>query len=106
MEDSNKRKKVLCPVSGANNKTYWLRMGTAHVNKDNSINLYLDAIPLNGKLQVRDWDEQPWEQRRDGGGGAHDRDVPPPLVSVPMTPMQMAMPRLAPEVRTTDDTPF
>src|SRR5262249_21218753 len=56
MEDE-KRKKVLCPVTGKDNKTYWMRLGTAFVNKDNSINVYLDASPYNGKLQIRDWDD-------------------------------------------------
>jgi hypothetical protein len=55
--DDDKRKKVLCPVEGRDKKTYWMRLGTAYVNKDNSINVYLDASPINGKLQIRDWDE-------------------------------------------------
>ena len=27
------------------------------LNSDNSINIYLDCLPVNGKLQIRDWDE-------------------------------------------------
>ena len=63
MEDTSKRKRVVCPVSGKDGKTYWMRMGFAYVNKDNSINLYLDGLPVNGKLQVRDWDDPPWEKK-------------------------------------------
>jgi hypothetical protein len=113
MTEDGKRKKVLCPVSGKDGKTYWLRMGSAFVNKDGSFNVYLDALPLNGKLQLRDWDDQPgWERRdRDVGGSGHgaiDRDAPSPLMSVPMSmPVQMPIPRLAAEGgRATEDLPF
>jgi hypothetical protein len=68
--DDSKRKRVVCPVTGKDGKTYWLRMGMAFVNKDNSINLYLDGLPMNGKLQVRDWDDPPWEKK--------ERDNPTP----------------------------
>ncbi|MBI4511792.1 MAG: hypothetical protein HY698_19315 [Deltaproteobacteria bacterium] len=67
MEDATTRKKrVVCPVSAKDGKTYWLRMGNAYVNKDNSINVYLDCLPVNGRLQVRDWDDPPWEKRENG----------------------------------------
>lgn len=65
MENSH-RKRVLCPVSGRDGKTYWMRSGAAYPNKDGSWNVYLDMLPLNGKLQIRDWDE-PREKRREGG---------------------------------------
>ena len=67
MEEQSKRKRVLCPVSGKDGKTYWIRMGCAYVNKDSSINLYLDGLPVNGKLQVRDWDDGP--EKPAGGRG-------------------------------------
>lgn len=66
MEEASKRKRVVCPVTGKDGKTYWMKMGSAYVNRDNSINLYLDCLPVNGRLQVRDWDDPPWE-KRDGG---------------------------------------
>lgn len=64
-----KRKLVLCPIAPKDptKKTLWVRMGTAFVNKDNSINLYLNGLPVNGKLQVRDFDEREereWQERR------------------------------------------
>ena len=31
----------------------WSRAGSAFVNKDGSINVYLDALPLDGKLHIR-----------------------------------------------------
>ena len=62
--DETKRKKVVSPVMGKDNKTYWMRMGIAFVNKDNSINVYLDGLPMNGKLQIRDWDEPSRERQQ------------------------------------------
>lgn len=35
-------------------KDRWTRIGIGFVNRDNSINVVLDAIPLNGRLQIRD----------------------------------------------------
>jgi len=52
-----KRKKVLCPIE-RNGKTHWNNMGVGFVNKDNSINVVLNGVPLNGKLQIRDWDDE------------------------------------------------
>lgn len=35
-------------------KNQWIRIGVAFVNKDQSLNLRLDAFPVNGTLHVRD----------------------------------------------------
>lgn len=35
-------------------KSNWSRIGIAFVNKDNSINVVLDDIPMNGKIHIRD----------------------------------------------------
>jgi hypothetical protein len=32
----------------------WVRVGVAFPNRDGSLNVLLDAIPLNGRLQIRD----------------------------------------------------
>ena len=82
--DENKRKRVLCPIE-KDGKTHWLKLGVAFVNKDNSINLYLDGLPTNGKLHVRDWDEAPWDKRAGANGmtGIAPRRDEPPLASQP-----------------------
>ena len=69
MESQKPKMKVLCPVAGGKNKdqTFWMKMGVAYENRDGSTNIYLDALPTNGKLQLRPWDE---ERRRDGDGAA------------------------------------
>jgi hypothetical protein len=32
----------------------WVRVGVAFDNRDGSVNVLLDAIPLSGRLQIRD----------------------------------------------------
>lgn len=55
-------------TGGAGQKTYWTRVGVGFVNRDGSITLRLDAIPVNGALQVREW--EPYERRGDANDGA------------------------------------
>jgi hypothetical protein len=61
--------KVLCPVEGRNGKTFWIRVGNAFVNRDGSINIYLNAYPMSGKLQLRALDERPSAHEGDGAPG-------------------------------------
>jgi hypothetical protein len=35
-------------------KDLWIRIGTAFDNNDGSINIKLNALPLSGKLQLRE----------------------------------------------------
>lgn len=51
-------------------KSYWTRVGVGFVNRDASITLKLDCLPINGTLQVREW--EPYERRQDTGAGAGD----------------------------------
>lgn len=69
--------KVLIPIE-REGKTYWVRSGIAFTNKDDSINVLLDVIPRDGKIQLRDFDEP---DRRDttvpGGPSATHARVRP-----------------------------
>lgn len=38
-------------------KPFWMRVGIAFMNRDGSFNLHLDATPLDGKLHMREWQE-------------------------------------------------
>ena len=38
--------------------TNWNRVGVAFVNKDGSYSVVLDAVPINGKLHIRDFKEK------------------------------------------------
>lgn len=39
---------------GDDEKAYWQRIGIAFVNKDDSLNVVLDALPISGKLHIRE----------------------------------------------------
>lgn len=49
-------------------RTRWVRVGVAFVNRDGSMNLYLDAFPIGtNKLQVREDDRTQASPPRNGG---------------------------------------
>ena len=56
--DPNMKLKVLCPIEGKDKKTYWRALGAAFRNDDDTINVYLDSLPMNGKLYLRKWDDE------------------------------------------------
>ena len=59
--EANKMKAVYTIVERGE-KSFWTRIGVAYVNRDGSLNIKLDAVPVNGTLHVRDWtsrDDQP-----------------------------------------------
>ena len=40
------------------------RVGCAFVNRDGSYNLFLDALPVNGRLHMRESDQTPLNHER------------------------------------------
>ena len=46
-------------------KPLWKRVGTAFINRDESLNILLDALPLNGKLHVRELKDREEGQERE-----------------------------------------
>src|SRR5580700_9859185 len=61
-------KAVFTVVERGPGKSFWTRVGVGFVNQDGSLNLRLDAIPVNGTLQVRDWEA--YDRRPDASNGA------------------------------------
>jgi hypothetical protein len=57
--------KVLAMMPGKDpNTTYWMKLGRAFTNHDNSINVYLDALPKGEwKFQLRELDEDDLRKR-------------------------------------------
>ncbi len=51
--------------------TVWVRAGNAYVNKDGSMNIWLDVLPLNGTLHIRE------TQEKKDGIGAPEAAQPP-----------------------------
>ncbi len=51
-------------------KTAWTKIGTGWTNKNGSINVQLDAFPLDGKIQLQvPLTEEQWAARKQGPGG-------------------------------------
>ncbi len=38
----------------SNEKVFWPKVGAAFLNSDSSLNVVLDAIPVNGRLHIRE----------------------------------------------------
>ena len=47
-------KDVFSIIEGKDGQSRWVKVGTAFINKDGSLNAFLDAFPKDGKLQIRD----------------------------------------------------
>lgn len=53
---------------GEGKKVWWVSVGSAWVNRDGSLNIRLDALPVNGQLQVRMPRADDAPQGNDNGG--------------------------------------
>lgn len=49
--------KIVYVVTTRNDKSYWNRIGVAFVNSDGSLNVKLDAVPVDkdATMQIRDY---------------------------------------------------
>jgi hypothetical protein len=54
MNMSNATVKDVYTIIRNGEKAFWQKVGRAHVNKDGSLNVYLNALPVNGELNIRD----------------------------------------------------
>jgi len=39
-------------------KSFWVKVGACFPNRDGSLNVYLDALPTNGRLQIRERNDE------------------------------------------------
>jgi hypothetical protein len=81
--DQSKMKAVYTIVERGEGKSYWTRIGVAFENRDGSYNLKLDALPVNGQLQMREYEPKEKEDQRvagrnagGNGGNGGRRDYP------------------------------
>jgi hypothetical protein len=75
-EPLNKNMKaVYTIIDRGQGKSIWVRVGVGFTNRDGSLNLRLDAIPVNGTLQVREWDSG--ERKYDTVDGSPRPRLPP-----------------------------
>ncbi|HEY5648024.1 MAG TPA: hypothetical protein VLB09_09445 [Nitrospiria bacterium] len=49
----NRAMRQVFTVIERNGKSFWVRIGAAFINKDGSETVLLDALPTNGRLQIR-----------------------------------------------------
>ena len=71
--------KVLAAIPKRDGTQWWMKCGSAHTNKDDSINVYLDAMPRDLKFQLRELDEEDLRRReayRAGAAGSGDASAP------------------------------
>jgi hypothetical protein len=47
--------KIAYVIKERGDQKYWNRVGVAFVNGDGSINVRLEAVPVNGELHIRDY---------------------------------------------------
>ncbi|HEY8042065.1 MAG TPA: hypothetical protein VIF15_19815 [Polyangiaceae bacterium] len=72
-------KAVYTVVERGQGKSFWVRVGIGFTNKDGSLNLHLDAIPTNGKLQVREWEAERRPESMDARPRPRPQLSPPPV---------------------------
>jgi hypothetical protein len=78
--------KVLSPIPKKDGGTWWMRLGSAFTNKDDSINVYLDAIPKDGKFQLRELDESDLREREGRRSPSPVANPLPPVTSTTDVP--------------------
>lgn len=87
--------KVISPIE-RNGTTYWARCGNGFTNKDESINIYLDSLPLGSmkegsvKLQLRELTEDELRERAEKRASFAARSSshgPPPGTTAPLPSM-------------------
>jgi hypothetical protein len=71
-------KAIYTVVERANDRPFWLRIGWAHTNRDGSLSMKLDALPIDGRLQVRDWNPREQDAGPREGEAGPTRAAPPP----------------------------
>jgi hypothetical protein len=52
-KSTNRTVRQVFAISERNGKSYWIRVGAAFTNQDGSETVLLDALPVNGRMQIR-----------------------------------------------------
>jgi hypothetical protein len=76
--------KVLAAIPKRDGGQFWMRLGAAHTNKDDSINVYLDAVPRDLKFTLRELDDEDLRRRESYRATQGDPGAPPPIDSTPL----------------------
>ena len=79
----NAKMKIVYTVVERQGKSFWTRVGGGFFNRDGSINVKLDAIPVSGTLQLRDWSPRDAGERHDTDVKPSDFAFGPPATDIP-----------------------
>lgn len=79
--------KVVYAIVERGARKHWLRIGMAFVNRDGSLNVRLDAVPLSGQLHIRDNPPRDERENRENLG-----EPLPPLPVLPPLPFEREPP--------------
>lgn len=52
---TDNKHKIVYVITDRGGRKYWNRIGMAWVNSDGSINVKLEALPVTGEMQIRDY---------------------------------------------------
>ena len=66
------RMKIAYVITQRKDRNFWNRVGVAFVNNDGSINVKLEAVPVSGEIQIRDY--MPKDELASSGRG-NSRDT-------------------------------
>lgn len=70
--DTKKMQAVYTVVPKSDGKDVWLRVGSAFPNRDGSLSVFLDAVPTNGRLQIREYAPRDSAHAREGANGGRE----------------------------------
>jgi hypothetical protein len=73
----NTKMKIAYVITTRNGRNFWNRVGVAFVNGDGSINVKLEAVPVSGEIQIRDYvpkEEVTGTTLRKGGNGHSEEE--------------------------------
>lgn len=96
MESNTAKMKVIWMINERNDRAYWTRIGIGHTNRDGSINLTLEALPLGGRIQIRDYSPRDADESADASPtapSAASPSTPPPAPPAPSPPPPEVAPR-------------
>lgn len=48
--------KICYSISQSGDRSFWTRIGVAFVNRDGSLNVKLNCLPVNGEMTIRDYE--------------------------------------------------
>lgn len=60
----NTNMKTAFALTERDGKTFWTKIGVAYENRDGSLTVKLDALPVSGTLQLRDEEPRGERERR------------------------------------------